>query len=285
MTEVADTTIRERKRTPSDVAQVMTVARYDVYKHLRSKRLYGILAIAAILIIVNLVLPPALGEDYSDDPADFASGFIGFMPTFIIIVATLFAGDAIVSEFQGRTGYLLFPNPVKRWSLYVGKVAAALGLGVVLVAVYYAIVAILTFVFTGGSTVLLVWSMLLAFIYMAATISLGFMISSFMKGSTGALILTFALLFLIMPMVSGILSLTELKPDFLLTFQADSTVYILDDPYPQDYSDTFDVGTGSPMTIWYYYPQPWTAAAVMLAYAVVSAVAGYLGFRKREMVS
>jgi len=286
MTDVSDVSIRAHRNLPSDISQAIIVARYDVHKHLRSKRLLGIVAIMILLVVLNMVIPPLLGEDYSDSPSEFAQGFTGFLPTLIIIIATLFAGDAIVSEFQGRTGYLLFPNPVKRSTLYVGKLGAAIGLGIVLVELYYLIVFVLTYAVTGETTVLLFWSMLLALLYVAATISVGFMISSIMKGSTGALILTFALLMLILPMVSGILSMTDVKPDFLVTFQGDSVGYMLDDPYPTDYTDTLDMGDGAgSMTLHYYYPEPWMAAGVMVVYTVVTALVGYMFFRKREMVS
>ncbi|MCE5296248.1 MAG: ABC transporter permease [Euryarchaeota archaeon] len=286
MTEISDTSVRANMELPSDIAQILTVAKYDAFKHLRSKRLLGIVAIIAILVIVNMVLPPALGEDYADTATGFASGFTGMLPTLIVIIATLFAGDAIVSEFQGRTGYLLFPNPVKRSSLYAGKILSAIGLGMLLVALYYAVTFALTFAITGETTVLLVWSMLLAFIYTAAAISIGFMISSFMKGSTGALILTFALLFMILPMVSGIMSVTDFKPDFELTFQSGAISYMLEDPYPVDLKDTIDTGDGAgSLTVWHYYPEPWLAAGVMSLYAIAGAVLGYIGFRRREMVS
>lgn len=284
MTEASDVSVRANRHLPTDVSQVMIVARYDILKHIRSKRIYGIIAILALILVVNMVLPPALGNSYSKDAGEFASGFISFMPTVIIIIATLFAGDAIVSEFQGRTGYLLFPNPVKRSSLYAGKYLAAFGLGLSLLVLYYGVVAILALAVTGSVSELMVWSFLLAVLFTASTISMGFMISSLMKGSTGALILTFALLLMIMPMISGIMSLTDVKPDFLLSFAGDSIGNMMQTPYPQDSKMTFDAN-GQVMTIWNYYAQPWIATAVMLVYGAVTFVLGFLAFRKREMVS
>jgi ABC-2 type transport system permease protein len=285
MTDVADISIRANRQVPKDLEQVVTVARYDVLKHLRSKRIYGIIAILILIIIVNMILPPALGNDYSKNSIDFASGFISLVPTVILVIAVLFAGDAIVSEFQGRTGYLLFPNPVKRWVLYTGKYVAALGLAIFLLLLYYGIVVILTLVMTGGASWLILYSLLLAMIYASATIGVGFMISSFMKGSTGSLILTLALLLLILPMVSGIMSMTSFKPDFLVSFAGDSISYVLNDPYPTDSKEIMDIGGGQTMTIWLYYPQVLTAVVVMLAYAIVTFLVGYLAFKKREMVS
>ncbi|OPY33845.1 MAG: ABC-2 family transporter protein [Methanomassiliicoccales archaeon PtaU1.Bin124] len=273
------------RHLPSDIEQVLTVARYDVLKHLRSRRLLGILVIAALVIVAYMAIPPALGDAYSKDAREFASGFISMMPTIIVVIATLFAGDAIVSEFQNRTGYLLFPNPVKRSTLYIGKYLAAVALAVFILLVYYGLVALLTVAVTGGLTDKLLYSLGLAVLYACATIALGFLLSSVLKGSTGSLVLTFVLLILIMPMISGILSIAPANSDFLLSTAGDSTIYMMQDPYPQSYTQTIDAGAGQTITIGVYYIQPWTAVAVMGIYAVVCFTLGYLAFKRREMVS
>lgn len=285
MTEVADTSLRGHRPVPSDLEQVMVVARYDILKHLRSKRLIGILVIAALIIVAYMAIPPALGESYSKDPRSFASGFITLMPTMIVIIATLFAGDAIVSEFQNRTGYLLFPNPVKRSSLYFGKYLAAIGLAAFILLVYYGLVAMLTLAVTGGMTDKLLYSFGLAMLYACAAIALGFLLSSVLKGATGSLVLTFIVLILVMPMISGILSITSVNTDFLLSSAGDSVTYMMQDPYPQSYQQTIDMGTGQTMTMWFYYIQPWTAVAVMSIYAVICFVLGFVMFKRREMVA
>ena len=96
-------------KLPSDLQQVRTVIKYDILKHLRSRRLLGMLVIEALLIVLIAWL--VMGEP-AQPFVTTMSAFTGLAPTLIIIGATLFAGDAIVSEFQGRTGYLL-PQPGK----------------------------------------------------------------------------------------------------------------------------------------------------------------------------
>ncbi len=111
------------RQLPSDLAQVLTVARYDVFKHLRSRRLIAIFIIEAAILAVMLALPALLGQPYSEDPAKFVQNVLYFTFTNILIIlgATMFAGDSICSEFQNRTGYLVFPNPIRKTSIYIGK--------------------------------------------------------------------------------------------------------------------------------------------------------------------
>ena len=134
---------------PSDTTQVLLVAKYDILKHIRSKRL---LAIGIILALV-LVLVTFLGTYNNPDPHDaakFIGNYAGFVSIMIVIGVTLFAGDAIVSEFQGRTGYLLFPNPVKKSSLYAGKFLASVGIMSLVIVAYYLVAIVIGLAYTGN---------------------------------------------------------------------------------------------------------------------------------------
>ncbi|HUV24214.1 MAG TPA: hypothetical protein VMW26_02165, partial [Methanomassiliicoccales archaeon] len=65
-----------RKITPpSDINQIYLVGRYELLKHLRSKRLFGIVALEIIIIVLFLAIPPLTGNDYNSDPAGFAGNF------------------------------------------------------------------------------------------------------------------------------------------------------------------------------------------------------------------
>jgi ABC-type transport system involved in multi-copper enzyme maturation permease subunit len=80
------------------------------------------------------------------------------------------------------------------------------------------------------------------------------------------------------------MSLTDVKPDFLVNFAGDSVSYMMNDPYPVDSKTSFGTD-GQSMTIWNYYPEPLIAVGVMIVYAVVTFALGYIAFRKREMVT
>ncbi|NLX47028.1 MAG: ABC transporter permease [Euryarchaeota archaeon] len=281
----AASVVNNRERLPSDLQQMVTVAKYDVLKHLRSKRLLGLVILEALLLGLTFALPLLLGVDPTDDPAGYMSAFVSWVEILVIIGATMFAGDAIVSEFQSRTGYLLFPNPVKRSTIFVGKYLSTLGIIVLMLVVYYGVAAALVFAMTGGGTLLSLYSMLLACAYGAAAAALGFLISSVFKGSTGSLVLTFFTLFMILPMIAQLLPAGSIKPWFVLTFCGHVISYIMISPYPTDLVDSISLGNGEFMEYWTYYPDIGGSLAVMGGYVLICLALGMYLFRRKEMVS
>jgi ABC-2 type transport system permease protein len=270
------------KMLPSDMSQVAIVAKYDVLKYLRSRRLLGIIAIEALVPVLITALPPLLGNQYPTDADQFINRYAGFTSLLVVIGATLFAGDAIVSEFQGRTGYLLFPNPVKRSVLLAGKFIASTGAMFLVLIVYYGIALVLGVAITGGFSTLGVESLLLAMLYSIAALAVGYLISSVMKGSTGSLILTFALFLFIFSIITSVLSLSGVEPWFILTFAGGTIADITQVPYPV--TTTTNIGNGAQaITLNNYIPDVGVAIAVMVAYAVVALLLAYVFFKRREM--
>ncbi len=262
----------ETKRTlPSDIEQTRIVAKYDVLKYLRSNRLMGVIAIEALVLVLITVIPILLGKSLPSNKDDFVAVYVNFSSFLVVIGATLFAGDAIVSEFQGRTGFLLFPNPVRRSSILVGKFISAVEAMLLIIGIYYAVALILGVGFTGGFSMLGLYSMLLAMLYAVAAVSLGFLISSLIKGSTGAIVLTFFMLLLILPVVSAMVTLGGGDPSFVLTYAANIVSNIMISPYPATKASGTAI-TSVPVGI-----------VVMIAYSVICMLATYFVFKRREM--
>lgn len=283
MTEVSvNSTPREARALPSDLKQVGVVAKYDVMKYLRSRRLLGMLIIEAIVLIAITVL---LATSSNPKTADGVVGqYAGFATILIVIGATLFGGDAIVSEYQGRTGYLLFPNPIKKVSIIIGKFISAVAAMVLILVIYYAIALVAGLVMGNGFSTLGLASLGLAILYGISALAVAFLISSFMKGTAGSLILTFALFFFVLDIISSIMGqLGGIKPWFLLNFAGSSLSYVTTDPFPVDSVETLDIGGGQSFTFYSFYPDIGLSIAVMVAYAVVALVLAYLIFRRREM--
>ncbi len=280
-------TTTSKRILPSDMRQVMLVTRYDIYKHLRSKRLLGLLIVEALLLVLILALPPLLGNEYNHNPDGFFSSFTNAntINLLIVIGATLFAGDAIVSEYQNRTGYLIFPNPVKKSVLFAGKFLASVIIVGGAVLIWYGVGAVSGVAVTGSVTVLALYSLLLALLYSIACIGLGFFISALMKGSTGALVFTFALLFMILPIVDATVgAVGGVKPEVSLTFVGGAVDYVMQTPYPVDGSQTIPIGEGQNLTMYSWYPSVANSVIVMLGYALVFSALTLVLFKRREMV-
>lgn len=282
MTEtISNNKIRMGATPPSDVNQVGVVIKYEVLKYLRSKRLLGLIIIEALVLLLITVLPPLLGNDYATNADAFINGYMSYVTILIVIGATLFAGDAIVSEFQGRTGYLLFPKPVKRSVLLAGKFIASAGAMFLVLIAYYLVALLLGLAITGGFSTLGVESLLLAMLYSLAALAVGYLISSVMKGATGALILTFALFLFILTILMGVLTVGGVEPWFLVNFAGGVVGYITQVPYPT--SGVGDPGVGPQLSMNQYIPDIGVSVAVMLTYLVVSLVLAYFFFKRREM--
>lgn len=268
---------------PSDMKQAMTVMKYDMLKHLRSKRLLGMLAIEAVLLLLISAL--VIGE-VAQPFTSTMSGYASLASTLVIVAATLFAGDAIVSEFQGRTGYLLFPNPVKRSSIFLGKFLSAVLAMALVVAIYYIVAIVISAVVSSDLEHLdLAFASLgLALLYSVAAVGLGMLVSSFMKGSTGSLILTFFLLFLILPSVDSIFSLVSYPPTPSLTFASMAISAVLNVPYPPETNMMVIPLEGLGEFVTYIHTPPViTAVAVMIVWILATMGLAYLLFRRREM--
>lgn len=263
--------------------QAMTVMKYDMLKHLRSKRLLGMLAIEAVLLLLISAL--VIGE-VAQPFTSTMSGYASLASTLVIVAATLFAGDAIVSEFQGRTGYLLFPNPVKRSSIFLGKFLSAVLATALVVVIYYIVAIVISAVVSSDLEHLdLAFASLgLALLYSVAAVGLGMLVSSFMKGSTGSLILTFFLLFLILPSVDSIFSLVSYPPTPSLTFASMAISAVLNVPYPPETNMMVIPLEGLGEFVTYIHTPPViTAVAVMIVWILATMGLAYLLFRRREM--
>jgi len=262
--------------TASPLTQVLTVTAYEIRKYLRGRRLVGMLLLLALIVGLLVGLPPALGIAYATEPNQFVSTFAGFSSLLVVLGAVLFAADALVSEHEKRTGYFLFPNPVRREVLVVGKLAASLLTSAVVISLYYAAATIAARVITGSTTWEIGLSYLYSLAYVAAVVGVAFLLSSIFKTTVSATVLTFFLFTLIFGIVSAILPLADIDPWFLPTSASGIIGNVLApaSPFPGP-------GGGFPT----FVPDVMTSLLVFAAYFVAGSVLAVLLFRRRELSS
>jgi ABC-2 type transport system permease protein len=217
--------------------------------------------------------------DWCTSSDSFATVFLSFGYYLIVVCAVFFAADSIAGEFQNRTGYLILPNPVKRSVLFAGKYMASLTAGLIVLGIFYGVVAGLSLVSANGIDDDLGLSFLLAAEFMMAAMAVGYFISSILKGTTGSLILTLLLFIILLPIVDQLSMVIGTKIDGSLTFSANVMTYILTDPYPTDW--ILDTGMGLEITM--YYPVPVTAAVVMMTYTVVCLALSMVIFKRKQL--
>lgn len=210
----------------SELEKLRVVIGYEFLKHIRRKRLYVILGLTLIAELLVLILLPALMGHYPDNVLVMAA-ILSIGPGLAVIGAVFFAGDAIAGEFESKTGFMLFTNPVRRITLIIGKYLASVAAVIILLVFGYLISCISLLSIYGTIPVETLQSFGLALLYGGSVISVTFLFSSFSKGAMGATVITLVFIMVIDPIVGSVLVMTDNPSWFLLSTAGDSiaTVY------------------------------------------------------------
>jgi ABC-2 type transport system permease protein len=210
----------------SEFEKLRIVIGYEFLKHIRRKRLYIILALTLVAEAAVLILVPVLGDGYPDNVTVMAA-LLSVGPSMATLGAIFFAGDAIAGEFESKTGFILFTNPVKRTTLVIGKYLACYGAVMLLVILGYVISTISLLVIYGTVPLASGGSFGLCLLYAGAVLSVSFFFSSVMKGSMSATVVTLVFIMVISSIISSVLMMTDQPYWFLLSSNGDTiaTIY------------------------------------------------------------
>ena len=232
-----------------------------------------------------LALPPLIGMGYPSDVRAFPSTFLSFVSILIVLSATFFGSDAIVSEFQQRTGYALFPSPIRRRIILLGKYVASALSSLLAVSVYYAIIIVSAQAIYGTLLDELVLSYYLAVVYMLSILAFAFLLSSVMKGTTGSAVLTFFLFQMILPIIDFVLNSADIDPWFSITHAGGIISSILTMPRAMGGPGRPMQPTGAAVGIPYplYIPEVLSSLIVMINYFAITLLAAIYVFERREL--
>ncbi len=210
----------------SEFEKLRVVIGYEFLKHIRRKRLYVILGLVLVAELLVLILLPALMEGYPDNVMVMAA-MLSIGPSLATIGAVFFAGDAIAGEFESKTGFILFTNPVKRTTLVMGKYLAGYAAVILLIVFGYAIVSISLLAIYGNVPIETAKSFGLCLLYAGSVLSVTFFFSSVSKGAMGATVMTLLFIMVISGIIGGVLMMADQPSWFLLSEASDSiaTVY------------------------------------------------------------
>ena len=191
------------------------VTAYEFLKHIRRKRLYVILGLTLISELAVIILVPLLMDGKYPDSVMAMAAMLTVGPSLATIGAVFFAGDAIAGEFEGKTGFILFTNPVKRTTLILGKYLASCAAVILLVIFGYVITDITLLAIYGEIPSETFNSFGLCLLFGGAVLSITFFFSSISKGSMGATVITLVLIMVISGIVESVLVMAG-KPYFYL---------------------------------------------------------------------
>jgi ABC-2 type transport system permease protein len=273
-----------RSPLPNDFTQLTRVTKYELLNYLRSLRF------TILLIITVIILGALTGVTAYYRPAALLVSGLAFYGTWwavitflIALCAALFGGDAIAGEFQNKTGYFLLGHPVRRSSIFFGKMAAAF-LASAGIITFYAVVTIANgWYYTGAPPIQFEESIAFALIYLAGALGFTFMFSSAFKSGAMSIIVTLVLLLFGFTIIDEIVTdIAHYEPWFSIVYADGIIGNVLTVPFPPHLT-TMPVGMGRVhFLITTYNATIPEGIVIMLVYAVLGALTGYFLFRRED---
>lgn len=262
----------------SEFEKLKIITKYEFLKHLRRKRLYAVMGIVIVVVLSILIGLPAFGVDYPSDITAMA-GMLSVSATFASIGAVFFAGDAIAGEFERKTGYILFPTPVKRTTIVIGKYLACYVAVALIILLGYGIVCVSLLGIYGQIPIEVGTSFVLCLFFAGSVLSLTFFFSSISKGSMAATVMTLAFIMLISGTIDGVLMMADQPSWFLLSRSGDAIIMV----YP-GFKAMMTAGMGIDMPMEALEYDIGLCTAAMATYLVVCFFLSLFFTRRREML-
>lgn len=260
-------------KLPNDFEQMLVATRYEFLKFRRGKKLLVVSALFILVLALLTVAPYLLDGSLPSDPKAFAEYYLIFLTSLIIIAVTLFGSDALSTEFEHRTGLLMFTRPVKRESLFAAKFIASFSMTLAVTLAFYFVVIVMSYVVTGSVVSTLFTSMGLAIIYVLAVTGLGFMLSAFLSRGATAAILIFASMMLVFPIIETVLLMANIVPWYNIHYAGEAVYHSV--------AGAMTVPTG--VGFIEYDPKTGTSAAVLTIWAIVTTGLALIKFKRREL--
>jgi ABC-2 type transport system permease protein len=209
----------------SEFEKLRVVISYEFLKHIRRKRLWVILGLALLAEAAVLIMMPTLSDGYPESVMVMAA-VLTIGPGLAVIGAIFFAGDAIAGEYEGKTGFMLFTNPIKKLTLWTGKYLAGYIAVALLIIFTYAIIAFSLLGIYGEVPVEMIKSFGLCLLYAAAVLSVTFFFSAISKGAMGATVITLVFIMVISGIIESVLGFTNNPYWFLISAEGDSIAMV-----------------------------------------------------------
>lgn len=268
---------------PSDFNQIKNVVRFEFLKFLKGKRLVAMLALGFVIPVLLVTLQEAFDFPEPSDVEIYLFTLLNAIFFVQVIVVAFFGSGILVSEFQNKTGFVLFPNPIKRTSIWFGKFIAAEIASFLAIGAYYGVISISAFSKYGIIPNEILASLTFSFLITSALMSIAFLISATFRSSTSALVIMIILFIVVIPMIDQLLiSFGHTKPWFSPSFSSGIITNILKVPYPTDLEEG-QLPRG-PFDSEIFVPYISESIAVFVMYLVLAGITSIVFFKKREMV-
>ncbi|WP_400204423.1 ABC transporter permease [Candidatus Methanomassiliicoccus intestinalis] len=260
-----------------DLRQTYVIIKHELSKILKGKIALASFSILLVLIIFMFILNYAVVVDYSFDIKTYLDTASMFFTPAIVIITTLVASGMFSSEYETHTGLLMFTKPIRRGSIFAGKVLASLSFTILIVIVYYGMLSLVTLAYTGELSSLILSVMGIMITYAVGVTGITLLLSSIFKKTSISAAASLVLLLAIGQIISFNYQSMNADLWFSMAYSSKSINTLLYDVsgYAIDGFPTAEFAGAA-------YADPITSVLVMLTWGAFSILYSYAFFSKRE---
>lgn len=216
----------------------------------QKKKLYFFTVITIVIAVLSgYILQLFPNNLLPQTQAEYFSSGLGFISFITLIAACLFFSGIICSEFNKRTGFIVFPK-INKYKLIIGKYLGNLILVTILVTIYYFILGLLGFLYYGGPiNIRLFYSYGFAILYVVALSSFVTLFSSFMKNVNITIVITLVILLMGFNIADQIITFVfadAFEPLYSIAYLGNLITSILQNPFPDPRYVEFSFGGMGP---------------------------------------
>lgn len=195
-----------------------------------------------------------------------------------VFSSVFFGSPALSSEIESRTAFNVFPLPVSRYTLHLGKFFAALTATALVLLIFGAGQYLnYLYIFHSTETYSFFLSLGLALVFGLAVLSITFLVSAIYNKNLYAYITVFLLYFLVFNAVNLVFEfLYNYTPPLLLSNAADIILEVFINIDPFAFTTSFSISPASSSAVVF-------DLSVMLLYTFVALALSLLIFDRREI--
>ncbi len=252
------------------------------------KKLISMALVNTLFIVLFLVIN-ILEDNPPDEAADYVLSYLQFFSFLILITAILFGGSIVVEDFEKQTGNLLFPK-IERSRLLVGRYIARFTLASISLTIYYAEIALLTYINYETVPAVMWESLGWAIFYLHLVLSFVVLMSAALNRIATAQVASLLFLLMVFNILTSILMYTEstIEPLFILTYFSNIITAWFDMPVDR-FSDMSPMGPGGAFSdrVFRNWITPSAEGMIIgvIIYSAILLVSAFLIYRRKQAKS
>ena len=266
-----------------------------VFEMKKQRKKFYFFTIISLLIAVLLSYILHLFPDFllADTQAEYFSSGLGFISFITLFAACLFFSGIICSEFNKRTGFIVFPK-INKYKLIIGKYLGNLILVIFIVTIYYIVLGLFGFYYYGGPiNFRIFYSYGFAILYVIALSSFVTLFSSFLKNVNVTIIITLIILLMGFNIADQIVTLIfadAFEPLYSLAYLGNLISSVLRNPFPDPRYVEFSFGGMGPGGFGGHFtvgswvtPSIFMGTTLLLVYIVAFFALAAVLFKRRQL--